>query len=80
VYPGKHGSNWLNSIVSQPPYSPDLASCDFHPFPHLLGNCYDLDKEIEEAMKVWFRNHDGFTKLVPCWQKRVTLGGDYAEK
>ena len=39
--------------VPQPPYSPDLAPCDFWLFPKLRGCCYETIEEIKEAvMKV----------------------------
>ena len=36
--------------VPQPPYSPDLASCDFWLFPKLRGCRYKTIKEIKEAV------------------------------
>ena len=39
--------------VPQPPYSPDLAPCDFCLFPKLRGCCYETIEEMKEAvMKV----------------------------
>ena len=39
--------------VPQPPYSPDLAPCDFWLFPKLRGCCYETIEEMKEAvMKV----------------------------
>ena len=39
--------------VAQPPYSPDLAPCDFCLFPKLRGCCYETIEEMKEAvMKV----------------------------
>ena len=39
--------------VSQPPYSPDLSSCDFWLFPKLRGCHYETIEEMKEAvMKV----------------------------
>ena len=39
--------------VPQPPYSPDLALCDFWLFPKLRGCCYETIEEIKEpVMKV----------------------------
>ena len=39
--------------VRQPPYSRDLAPCDFWLFPKLRGCCYETTEEMKEAvMKV----------------------------
>ena len=39
--------------VPQPPYSPDLAPCDFWLFPKLTGYRYETIEEMKEAvMKV----------------------------
>ena len=39
--------------VPQPPYSPDLGSCDFWLFPNLRGSRYETIEEMKEAvMKV----------------------------
>ena len=40
--------------VAQPPYSPDLAPCDFWLFPKLRGCRYEKIEEMKEAvMKVF---------------------------
>ena len=36
--------------VPQPPYSPDLAPCDFWEFTKLRGCCYETIEEMKEAM------------------------------
>ena len=36
--------------VPQPPYSPDLASCDFCLFPKLRGCRYETIEEMKEAV------------------------------
>ena len=36
--------------VFHPPYSPDLASCDFGLFPKLRGCRYETIEELKEAM------------------------------
>ena len=41
------------NTVRQPPYSPDLAPCDFWLFPKLRGSHYETIEEMKEAvMKV----------------------------
>ena len=37
-------------IVSQPPYSPDLASCDFYLFPKLRSSPHETIEEMKEAV------------------------------
>ena len=37
--------------VPQPPYSPDVAPCDFWLFPKLRGCRYETIEEIKEAVK-----------------------------
>ena len=36
--------------VLQPPYSPDLAPCDFCLFPKLRGCHYETSEEMKEAV------------------------------
>ena len=36
--------------VPQPPYSPDLAPCDFWLFPKFRGCCYETIEEMKEAV------------------------------
>ena len=36
--------------VPQPPYSPDLAPCDFCLFPKLTGYRYETIEEMKEAV------------------------------
>ena len=36
--------------VPQPPYSPDLVSCDFWLFPKLRGCRYETIEEMKEAV------------------------------
>ena len=37
------------NTVPQPPYSPDLAPCDFCLFPKLRGRRYEIIEEMKEA-------------------------------
>ena len=37
-------------IVPQPPYSPDVAPCDFWLFPKLRGCRYETTEEMKEAL------------------------------
>ena len=70
--------------VPQPPYSPDLAPCDFWLFPKLRGCRYETIEEIKEAvMKVidTFTQediHGAFQKALERY-KCIAAGGDYFE-
>ena len=65
--------------VPQPPYSPDLASCDFWLFPKHRGCRYETIEEMKEAMTKVIDTltqedfHEAFQKL--C----IAAGGDYFE-
>jgi histone-lysine N-methyltransferase SETMAR len=73
-----------------PPYSPDLASSDFHVFLHLktfLGGWqFHNDEEVKDAIKTWFASQvaslydAGIRKLVPLYDKCLNNGGNYVEK
>ena len=68
--------------VLHPPYSPDLAPCDFWLFPKLRGCRYETIEEMKEAlMKVidtlTQENFEGaFQKLLERY-KCIAAGGDY---
>ena len=64
--------------VPQPPYSVDLAPCDFCLFPKLRGCRYETIEEKKEA--VTQEDFDGaFHKLLDRYNKCVAAGGDYFE-
>ena len=75
--------------LPQPPYSPDLAPCDFCLFPKLKeklrGYRYKTIEEIKEAvMKVIDTPtqddlHGAFQKLLKWYNKWITAGGNYFE-
>ena len=70
-YPGR-AEGLVNSIktVSQPPYSPDLALCDFRLFPKLTGSTYETIEEMKEAVTMGIDTltqedfHGAFQKLL----------------
>ena len=71
--------------VPQPPYSPDLAPCDFYLFPKLRGCRYETIEEMKAAVTTVI---DTFTqedfngtsqKLLERYQKCIAAGGDYFE-
>ena len=71
--------------VPQPPYSPDLAPCDFWLFPKLRGCRYETIEEMKEAVtKVidTLKQEDlngAFQKLLERQNKCIAAGGDYLE-
>lgn len=77
-------------ILEHPPYSPDLAPSDFFLFgqmkSHLRGTRFSSDEELKEAVLEWLNGqnkdfyNEGIRKLIPRWQKCITLKGDYIEK
>ena len=68
-----------------PPYSPDLAPCDFFLFPKLRGCRYETIEEMKEAvMKVIDTLtqedfHGVFQKVLERYNKCIAAGGDYFE-
>jgi histone-lysine N-methyltransferase SETMAR len=72
------------------PYSPDLAPCDFHVFPHLKtllgGRRFNDHHEVKEAIYTWFTSQAasfyaaGIQKLVLRYDKSPNNGGNYVEK
>ena len=85
---GKIGE-WGIDLLAHPPYSPDLAPCDFAIFPKLKnilrGRIFRNVAELQNAVKVELnRMHQQvFTQAIADftirWQKCVTIGGDYFE-
>ena len=69
--------------VPQPPYSPDLAPCDFWLFPKLRDCRYEKIEEMKEAVtKVIDTLTQGnfcgvFQKLFERYNKCIAAGGDY---
>lgn len=76
-------------IMPQPPYSPDLAPCDFFLFPKLKrpmkGRRYATIEEIKTASKEELNKitKNDFLKCFEEWKKRwhkcIISGGDYFE-
>ena len=64
--------------VAQPPYSPDLAPCDFCLFPK-LGGC--RNETIGEMKEVVTQEdfHGAFQMLLEQYNKCIAAGGDYFE-
>ena len=70
--------------VPQPPYSPDLAPCDFWLFPKLRGCLYETIEEMKEVVTKVIETltqenfHGAFQKLLERY-KWIAAGGDYFE-
>ena len=70
--------------VPRPPYSPDLAPCDFWLFPKLRGCRYETIEEMKEAVTNVIDTltqedfHGAFQKLLER-NKCIASGGDYFE-
>ena len=71
--------------VPQPPYSPDLAHCDFWLFSKLRGCYYETIEEMKGAvtkvidMLTQEDFHWAFQKLLEWYNKCIAPGGDYFE-
>ena len=72
--------------VPQPPYSPELAPCDFWLFPKLRGcRRYETIEEMKEAVTKFIDTltqedfHGSFQKLLERYNKYIAAGGDYWE-
>ena len=86
-YPAR-AEGLVNSIktVPQPPYSPDLASCDFCLFPTLRGCGYETIEELKEAVTKVIDTltqedfYEAFQKLLERYNQCITARGDYFER
>ena len=71
--------------VPQPPYSPDIAPCDFWLFPKLRGCRYETIEEMKEAVTEVIDTltqedfHGALQKLFERYNKCIATGGDYFE-
>ena len=77
-------------ILSHPPYSPDLAPCDFFLFPklkeHLKGTRFQSINEAKREAVTWLTRQtpefyqEGISRWKHRLQKCIELGGSYVEK
>ena len=69
--------------VPQPPYSPDLAPCDFCLFPKLRGCYYESFEKMKEAVTEVIDTltqedfHGAFQKVLERYNKCIAAGEDY---
>ena len=78
-----------NKTVPQPPYSPDLAPCDFWLFPKLKEKLRGCRYETIEGVKVAVMKiidtltqedfYGAFQKLLERYNMCIATGGDYFE-
>ena len=72
--------------VPYPPYSRDLAPCDFWLFPTVRGCHYETIEEMKEAGTKVIDTltqedfHGAFHKLLERYNKCIATGGDYFEE
>ncbi|CAK9796252.1 Histone-lysine N-methyltransferase SETMAR [Anthophora quadrimaculata] len=77
-------------MLEHPPYSPDLASSDFHLFPNhtkfLRGKRFSPNEEVIAAVSEYFEelpeNHfrEGINEVGNRWRKCIELKGEYTEE
>ena len=72
--------------VPHPPYSLDLAPCDFWLFPKLRGCSYETIEEMKEPVTKVIDTltqedfHWDFKKLLERYNKCIAARGDYFER
>ena len=73
------------NTVCHPPYSRNLAPCDFRLFPKLRGCRYETIEEMKEAVTKVIHTltqkdfHGVFQKLLEQYNNCIAAGGDYFE-
>ena len=72
--------------VAYPPYSPELAPCDFCLFPKLRGCRYETIEEMKEAVTKVIDTltqenfHSALKKSLERYNKCIAARGDYFER
>ena len=75
----------IKTVLPHPPYSPDVAPCDFWLFPKLRGCRYERIEEMKEAVTKVIDTltqkdfHGVFQKVLERYNKCIAAGGDYFE-
>ena len=82
-------TNYLTKMdiktVPRPPYSPDLAPCDFCLFPKLTGCRYETIEKMKETVTKVIDTpikedvQGAFQKLLERYNNCIAAGGDYFE-
>ncbi len=80
---------WGINLLAHPPYSPDLAPCDFHLFPKLkeklcgrrFRTVADVQEETRQILKAFPEEfyEQAIADLVTRWKKCCAVNGDYFE-
>ena len=71
--------------VPQPPFSPDVAPCDFWLFPKPRGSRYETIEEMKETVTKDIDTltqedfHGAIQKLLEWYNKCIAAGGDCFE-
>ena len=78
------------TALQHPPYSPDLAPCDFWAFPklkaQLRGKRFSSDDEVKNAMAAELKGMSQnnlfhvFESFIKCCKKCIQCEGRYIEK
>lgn len=76
-------------MISQPPYSPDLAPSDFFLFPNfkrfLSGKRFNSNEEVKQETEQYFGGYpstyflEGIEKIENRWYRCIDLQGSYVE-
>ena len=72
--------------VPHPPYSPNVAPCDFWLFPRPTGCRYEIIEEMKETVMTVIDTltqediYEAFQKLLKQYHKCFPAGGDYFEE
>ena len=72
-------------IIPHPPFSPDLAPCDFWLFHNFRACRYETIKDMKEAVTKVIETltqedfYGAFQKLLERYNKCIAAGGDYFE-
>ena len=75
----------IKKTVPQPPYSPDLAPCDFWLFPKLRGRRYETIEEMRDTVTKVIDTltqedfYGAFQKLLERYNKFIATGEGYFE-
>ena len=93
VHNSIHVTDYLTKMgietIGHPPYSPNIAPCDFWLFPKLkeklIGCRYETTEEMKEAVTKVIDTltqedfHGAFQKLLERYNKYIAVRGDYFE-
>jgi transposase len=81
--------SWGWEVLAHPPYSPDLAPCDYwlfsHVKEHLRGKRFDSEDDINAAVTASLKRPSkdeyraAIDRLPRRWEKCVDSAGDYIE-